>query len=99
MIEMLRPFPYVVTYLFALNYLIYPVLFVLGGINIVLARTGTARLLGLIAILLTLIGVLGVTGANVHAALVDFKIALAPVLRPLGGMIWVGLCSGAISLC
>jgi len=99
MIELLRPSPYVVTYLFALNYLIYPALFVLGGVNIVRARTGTARLIGLIAIMLTLAGLLGVTGASLHPALVDFKFALAPILRPLGGMAWIGVCAVAISLC
>lgn len=98
MIELLRPSPYVVTYLFALNYLIYPALFVLGGVNIVLARTGTARLIGLIALLLTLAGLLGVTGASVHPVFVDLKFALGPILRPLGGMVWIGVCAVAISL-
>jgi hypothetical protein len=99
MIELLRPSPYVVTYLFALNYLIYPALFVLGGVNIVLARTGTARLIGLIAILLTLAGLFGVTGASLHRVFVDLKFTLAPILRPLGGMGWIGVCAAAISLC
>lgn len=99
MIDLLRPSPYVVTYLFAVNYLIYPVLFILGGVNIVRARTGTARLIGLIALMLTLAGLLGVTGASVHPAFVDFKFALAPILRPLGGMVWIGVCAVAISLC
>lgn len=99
MIDLLRPSPYVVTYLFAVNYLIYPVLFVLGGINIVRARTGMARLIGLVALMLTLAGLLGVTGASVHPALVDFKFTLAPILRPLGGMVWIGVCAVAISLC
>lgn len=99
MIDLLRPSPYVVAYLFAHHYLIYPVLFVMCGVNIVLARTRMPRLTGLIALLLTLAGVLGVTGANTHPAFAELRIILAPLLSPLDGMVWIFVCAVIISVC